>query len=128
MDYEQGVMGKTTSILVVYLALFISTPSHADSETSKPDRYLFDKASEVYRVFAEVRVPKPMRSTPSDLAARRAAVRALASVSPILKRASIGGETSLASQIGNILQSGQVMPGDIQLPNASSQDTQDASN
>lgn len=88
----------------------------ASDNDGEPDRYLFDRASEVYRVFAEVRrapIRKPTRS--------------LASTSPIYKSARSTGSNSVASQIQSSIRLGIVSPDDILLPNAPSHGTQDSS-
>ena len=91
--------------------------AESDSD-AEPDRYLFDCASQVYQVFAEARAPQGVR-LPS---------RSLASMSPLIRdhEASASGE-SLADKIQAAIRSGVVSPGDIQLPNDSSHDTQDNS-
>jgi len=104
-------------VFCVAAALAAGSTAFAEDNVGEPDRYLFDRASEVYRVFAEVRqapVRKPARS--------------LASTSPIYTSAKSTGSNSVASQIQSSLRLGIVSPDDILLPNAPSHGTQDSSN
>jgi hypothetical protein len=97
-------------------ALAVGSAALAADNAQEPDRYLFDRASEVYRVFAEVRqapIRKPTRS--------------LASTSPIYRSAKSTGSNSVASQIQSSIRLGIVSPDDILLPNAPSHGTQDSS-
>jgi hypothetical protein len=98
--------------------LWASTPALA----SEADRYLFDRASEVYKVFGEIR-HKPTPARPKNT------MRSLASVSPLFgqQRAANAFDGSLASKIRDALRAGVVSPSDIQLPDSASHGTQDSS-
>lgn len=103
-------------VLCIVAVLAVGSAASASDQPQEPDRYLFDRATEVYRVFAEVRqapIRKPTRS--------------LASTAPIYKSAKRTGSNSVAAQIQSSIRFGIVSPADILLPNAPSHGTQDSS-